>query len=61
MFDLFEIADLAAAGTLLVGMRESLGVLAIGITLALSAVLTRSFLARGDRDKNNGETTKRHN
>jgi len=59
MFVRFFSTDLAAPETLLVTLPESVGLLAIGISLVLAAVLTRSFLARGNRDKNNGEATKK--
>ena len=47
----FLITDTGFGETLLVTMPESVGLLAIGIVLVLVAVLIRSFLSRGDREK----------
>lgn len=48
---LFEILNLAAIRTLLVGIPESIGLLVFGIGLVLTAVLIRRLLGRGSEEK----------
>lgn len=50
---LFEIFNLAAIKTLLVGIPESIGLLVFGIGLVLTADLIRRLLGLGPEEKTN--------
>lgn len=51
MLLVFETLDVAAAGPLLVGIPESVSLLAFGIGLISAAVILRWVLGRRDGDK----------
>ena len=51
MLLLIEIADLTGVTTLLVGIPESVGVLAFGVGLVATAASIRWFLGRRETDK----------
>ena len=51
MFVVVEILNLATIKTLLVGIPESIGLLAFGIGLVAAAIVIRRLLGRGDAEK----------
>ena len=59
MLILFEIFSFATSESLLVSIPETAGLLVFGVGLAILAILMRSFLARGEKDKTDESVTKK--